>query len=293
MNGHFKNLLIIFSCVGLIFFNIFSPYFLVSFSKLKEIPVMELGVHYNYSSDSPSQIYVSLKAIKDVGFTTVKIWLEYNIDDINSDINNKTMTFYEQARSLGLKIALVVRYPDIGLRLDRFLDIYSDRLTYVQILNEPETTNAWTPGSLLIDNEIYTYAKDIYDMLKDHNCTAKFYTNFTPAFILRPNIVGYFNNLTDFVGFDAYMDGIIQFTPILTKYLSSIVEGKEIIISEFGMMENDDIVQANHIISNLNFFKSMGFKQCWLCYWGGSELAYNIRGRLAQQAITEWIQAES
>jgi hypothetical protein len=59
------------------------------------------------------------------------------------------------------------------------------------------------------------------------------------------------------------------------------------------MSSNDDTVQSEFIISGLNLFKNMGLKGCWIVYWNSVGDAYGIRGRVAEQTVSEWIAQNS
>lgn len=272
--------------VAMILLNVFFPYCLVNIFP-KNHNEMILGIHYVLGA----QIHNDLAGMNDTGFKVIKIWLDYNKDDLTSDINNKTtLFFYEAKEFFDFKIAVIVEHDDIHL-LDAYLYRFGDYIDYIQILNEPEATTGWAPGALLIENEIFTWAQNIYNIVKLHNLNAQTYTNFSPAFVLRPNVVDFFKNYTDFIGYDPYTTGVIYLTPHFMSMLNKFSSNKRTIITEFGIMDDNDEVQADHIIEGLNFFKNMGFEECWLCYWDMSvNKGYNIGGRLAQERIKEWAQ---
>ena len=123
--------------------------------------------------------------------------------------------------------------------------------------------------------------------INDYNSSIKLYTNFSPAYLIRANLVMFFANITDFLGLDVYMDSGVTFTPFIYNVMQKISNNKSIIISEFGINEKDDTKQANFIVNGLNFFKNLGINEVWLVYWNGE--GYGIGGRLAMTKIQEFI----
>ena len=284
-----KSIIITVLSVVMVFANIFGPYYLINIFP-QDGHKVRLGIHYSFGDTY--NIEPELYNISVTGFKVVKIFLDY----VQTQ-NNQSILFFDSCRQYNLSVAIIVGPEDVNT-FNMTLDWIEDKpynIDYIQILNEPELANSWAEGALYIDNELQTMVKQIHSIVKAHDIKAldgspvKTYVNFSPAFLLRPNIVQFYLPYVDFIGYDAYTSGFIQFTPELMMVLSKLVVDKKIIISEFGMNELDDKVQADHIIEQLNFFKNSGFSDVWLCYWGESSGGYNIANRLAQEKIKDWV----
>ena len=290
INHLFKYLLMTVLMIVMIFFNLFGPYYLTFLFPNNN--KMSLGIQYWYLG---ADIYRDLQSINETGFKTIKIHLDCDTINYFGGPNNDTDLFYRIVKEYyNFKITVIVWYDDLD-KLDYYLERWGKYVTYIQVLNEPDVSSAWTlPGAVYIDEEIYTLTETIVQKVRAYNSSIGLYTNLTPGILLRSNLPGFFSNITDFLGLDIYMDSGLRFSPFIYSSMKKLSNNKEIIISEFGICDNDDTRQADYIIEGLNFFKNYGIKECWLMCWGGQGSwvgeGYNIGGRLAQQRIKEWIQ---
>ena len=155
-------------------------------------------------------------------------------------------------------------------------------------MNEPESSSSWDIGALFTDNEIVSNFDNMYLLIESHHLSAQLYTNFGIGYVLRSNLPVQLSSKLDFVGLDIYMDSFLVLSPHFVTNLQQVTH-KNVIITEYGMSTSDDTAQANFIIQGLNLYKSMGLKGCWLVYWNSQFDNYGIRGRLAEQAVGDWI----
>ena len=284
-----KHLTLTISMICMVFFNLLAPYYLTNIFP-KKGNKMTLGIQYNYMI--ASDVGVDLQQINQTGFKVIRINFFYDSNP-TSIISNRTFLFYRVVQYYNFKIALIVGPNDVEF-LDEYLSSWGKYISYVQVLNEPELLTSWAPGAFYLDEEIFTLARTIVEKVRAYNSaynsTIKLYTNFSPAFLIRANLVKFFANFTDFLGLDVYMDSGLKFMPFIYNMLQKI-SGKRIIITEFGISEKDDVRQADFIISGLNFFKNFGIEECWIFYWEGE--GYGIKDRLAQEKIKEWIMLNS
>lgn len=275
-----KHLIITFSILGLIAFNVLGPYYL-TFVRPRD-PQMSLGVHY-YFDDIP----LDLQLINETGFRTVKI--DFNWDGVENSLStNQTQQFYNLTAYYGLKTALIVLPQSFHL-LNDYLRKWGSHIQYVQALNEPELMKGWGEGALLLDGEIEVVAAPIVNETRSQNLNISLYVNFSPAFLLRPTIVTLYDKMgIDFVGLDVYMESGLQLTPFFYSLLQDL-SNRKAIVSEFGISTFDENKKANFIIEGLDFFKKYGIDECWLVYWNG--VGYGIRGTISQASIKEWVQS--
>jgi len=245
-----------------------------------------VGITYYFLSEEDGDIFDSLSRMKNMGIKVIKIPCEIDPNDPYSAINNKTMKFFGYIDYFAsFEIALMV-YNVPNEKLTYFLQSYGKYIKYIQLLNEPEAMNSWAEGAFLMDEELMKQLLT-YKNITDTYCpNATYYTNFSPGFILRPNIAVEFSKYLDFVGFDPYTEAVYYLTPRYVELLHKLT-GKEVIISEFGASNADEQRQVNLIISYLNLFKKMGVNQAWI--WSWNDQIMGIKGKLAEQKVAEWI----
>jgi hypothetical protein len=277
--------------VSLIFFQIFFPFIAYTTFYSNMNNKMTLGIMYYFLSEQEGEIYDSLTRMKNIGIRVIKIPCEIDPYDYRSWINNKTMKFFQLIDYFNCFDICLIVYNVGEDKLKFFLQNYGKHIKYIQLLNEPEAMKSWAEGAFWMDEELMKQFF-IYKNITDTYCpNATYYTNFSPGFFLRPNLVIEFSKYLDFVGFDPYTEAIYYLTPRYVELLHKL-SGKDVIISEFGASNYDEQRQAKLIIDYLNLFKSMGIKQAWIWSWNDIN-NMGIKGRLAEQKVAEWVARNS
>lgn len=269
----------------------FFPYFYFS-SLSTNSNSFEVGITYVYEQDEFGQIYDEVSRIKDLGFQVIRVNLVCNSEDPNNYPNGLTDVFFSATQNLGMRVALIIHNDDTADEINYYLSRWGSYLYCIQVLNEPELSSSWGIGALFTDDEIISKFEQAYSIIESHQLSALLYTNFEVGFILRTNLPIEFSEKLDFVGYDVFMDSFLALSPTFIQLLHEITN-KDVIITEFGMSTNYDTAQSDFIIRGLNLFKNMGLKGCWIVYWNSVDNAYGIRGRLAEQTVSEWIAENS
>ena len=280
-------LIIISLCFILVFVQFFFPYVYYSSSR-RSNPSFEVGVSYVYERDNVDQIYGEVSHIKDLGFKVIRVNLVCDPNFHSSYLNTLSDVFFSAVRQLGIKVALIISDRATTSEINYYIDRWGSDLAYIQILNEPDVASSWDMGALFTDDEAGSKFGDVYTTVEQHQLSAQYYTNFSPAFVARTNLPIQFGEKLDFVGFDVFMDSFLTISPNLIQLLQKITN-KDVIISEFGMSTSSDTTQSDYIIKGLTLFRNMGLKGCWIVYWNGADNDYGIRGRLTEQKVGEWI----
>jgi hypothetical protein len=187
-----------------------------------------------------------------------------------------------------MSVALVTQnHQDLEI-IRYYLNRWGNYISYIQVLNEPESSKSWDVGALFTDDEIMTRFQETYALVESHRTHAQLYTNFGAGIMIRTNLPVQMSEKLDFIGLDVYMESFLILSPNFVELLHKTTK-KDIIITEYGMSATNDTIQSDFIIRGLNLFKSMGLKACWLTYWNSEFDNYGIRERLAERTIGEWI----
>ena len=274
-------------CMMFILVQLFFPFFYFSSSKGSNSG-FEVGVTYVYEQDNVGQIYGEVSRIHDLGIRIIRVNLVCNPIDPNNYLNSMTDVFFSAAQNIGVRVALIIQNREDASTIQYYLGRWGKYLSYVQILNEPESASSWDVGALFTDDEAISLFQQVYGIVEQAQLSAQLYTNFGAGFVVRSNLPIKFSENLDFVGLDIFMESFLVMSPNFIQLLHEITK-KDVVITEFGMSTSDDAAQSNYIISGLNLFKSMGLRGCWLVYWNSQADYYGIRGRLAEQRIGEWI----
>ncbi len=283
-----KNLLIITLAILLVFVQIFYPYQFYSSANRNGNSTFQVGIHYVYEQDNLSDIYNQVTQIHDLGFKVIRITLECDPTDYNNIQNQKTDMFFSATDQYGIAVALVIQNLDLADKVNYYLDRWGSHLTYIQVMNEPESSATWSVGALFSDDEIISAFNNMYATVAAHHLPVELYTNFGIGYTIRSNVPITLSQKLDFVGLDIFMDSFLVLSPHFIDNLHKITN-KDVVITEFGMSTTNSQAQSDFLIKGLNLFKSMGLKGCWLVYWNSEYDNYGIRGRLAQQTVGEWI----
>ena len=283
-----KNLLVTTLAILLVFVQIFYPYQFYSSANRNGNTNFQVGIHYVYEQDDLYQIYSQVSQIHELGFKTIRITLECDSTDYNHIQNQKTDAFFSAADQYNIAVALVIQNLDLADKVNYYLDRWGSYLSYIQVMNEPESSSTWSVGSIFSDDEIISTFDNMYATVAAHNLPAKLYTNFGIGYSLRSNVPITLSQKLDFVGLDIFMDSFLVLSPHFVDNLHKITN-KDVMITEFGMSTSNSQAQSDFLIKGLNVFKSMGLKGCWLVYWNSEFDHYGIRNRLAQQTVGEWI----
>jgi len=283
-----KNLIVTFLCISLILLEIFFPYYYYSSSPRNPNSTFNVGVTYVYEEDNVSQIYGEVSEIHDLGFQTIRVDLVCDPSNPEDISNEQTDAFFSAAQNFNISVALIINNQAEPSTIQYYLSNWGKYLSYIQILNEPELSSSWAPGSLFTDDEIIDNFQQDLAIVQSYNLPVQLYTNFEVGYLLRPNIPIELSKSLNFVGLDVYMQSFLVLSPDLVQFLHQITN-KQVVITEFGMDTANDTAQASYLIQGLNLFKSMGLKGCWIAYWNDNQGNYGIRGRLAEKMVGEWI----
>ena len=230
-------------------------------------------------------VYGQVAQIHNVGFKVIRVNFPPYFDDNN---DQKTDMLFQATNYYGLAVAVVIPNDESIANVNLYLNRWGGNLTYIQIMNEPETSSSWTAGALFTDDEIISHFDSVYAAVEAHHLSAKLYTNFGIGYVVRSNLPVEFSQKLNFVGLDVYMNSFLVLSPLFIQNLQQITH-KNVVITEFGMSTSDSAAQTNYIISGLNLFKSMGLKGCWIVYWNSAYDNYGIRGTPTETAVANWI----
>lgn len=283
-----KNLIVITLCFIFFFVQLYYPYDYYTSAMRDPNSGFQVGITYVYEQDNLSQIYGQVTQIYDLGFKVIRIDLVCNPLDGNDVNNQMTDMFFNATSHYGLATALIIQNYESTDTINYYLDRWGGNLTYIQIMNEPETSSGWDVGALYTDDEIISNFNNIYTAVESHHLSAQLYTNFGIGYVLRSNIPIELSKKLNFVGLDVYMNSFLVLSPHFIENLQAITR-KNVVITEFGMSTTDSAAQTNYIISGLNLFKSMGLKGCWIVYWNSADDNYGIRGTPTATAVGDWI----
>jgi hypothetical protein len=287
-NRMIRTLIIISVCIMLVLVQVFFPYYYFASSSKSSNSSFEVGVTYVYEQDSVGQIYDQVSRIHDLGFRVIRVNMVCDSTDPNAYVNSLTDIFFSATQQLGVNVALIIQNHDDTGELQYYLGRWGTHLSYVQILNEPESSSSWDVGALFTDDEAISKFEQIYSTVEQFQLSVQLYTNFGAGFVVRSNLPIKFSEKLDFVGLDIFMDSFLTMSPNFVQLLHKVTN-KDVVITEFGMSTIDDAAQSDYIIKGLNLFKNMGLRGCWLVYWNSETDYYGIRGRLAEKTVGEWI----
>jgi hypothetical protein len=280
-----KNLIVITLCVMFVFIQLFYPYDYYVSGQRNGSSAFQVGIHYVYEQDNLTDIYEQVAQIHNLGFKVIRVSFPQYFDDNN---NQKTDMFFQATSYYGIAVALAISNDASISDINLYLNRWGGNLTYIQVMNEPETSSSWTAGALFTDDEIISHFDSIYAAVESHHLSAQLYTNFGIGYVVRSNLPVEFSKKLDFVGLDVYMNSFLVMSPFFIEKLQEITH-KDVVITEFGMSTSDSTAQTNYIINGLNLFKSMGLKGCWIVYWNSAYDNYGIRGTSTETAVGDWI----
>ena len=283
-----KNLIVITLCVMFFFIQIFYPYNYYTSAQRDPNSTFQVGIHYVYEQDNLTEIYGQVTQIYDLGFKVIRIDFQCDPLEYNAYINQETDMLFSATSHYGLAVALVIPNDEAVNDVNYYLDRWGGNLTYIQVMNEPETSSSWDVGALFTDDEITSTFNILYAAVESHHLSAQLYTNFGIGYVLRSNIPIDLSQKLNFVGLDIYMNSFLVLSPLFIQNLQEITH-KNVVITEFGMSTTNSAAQTNYIISGLNLFKSMGLKGCWIVYWNSEYDNYGIRGTPTATAVGDWI----
>jgi hypothetical protein len=287
-NNMVRTLIIISLCIILVLVQIFFPCFYFSSASRNSSSPFEVGVSYVYERDNVGQIYDEVSRIHDLGIRIIRVNMVCDSTELNDYLNGMTDVFFAATARFNMRVALVIQNNEDINEIQYYLNRWGNYLSYVQILNEPESSSSWDIGALFTDDEAVSKFEHVYSIVNQHQLSAQLYTNFGAGFIVRSNLPIQFSEKLDFIGFDVFMESFLVLSPNFIQLLHKITN-KDIVITEFGMSTSDDTAQSDYIIRGLNLFKNMGLKGCWIVYWNSANNYYGIRGRLAEKTVGEWI----
>jgi hypothetical protein len=287
-NNIVRTLTIISLCMILVLVQIFFPYSYFSSSSGGSKSTFEVGVTYVYEQDDIGQIYNEVARIHDLGIRIIRVNMVSDSTGQNDYLNAMTDVFFAATQHYNMSVALIIQNNEDTNEIQYYLNRWGKYLSYIQILNEPESSSSWDVGALFTDDEIVSKFEQVYSLVEQYQLPVQLYTNFGPGFVLRSNIPIQLSEKLNFVGLDVYMESFLVLSPNLVQLLHKITN-KDVVITEFGVSTSDDAAQSDYIIRGLNLFRSMGLKGCWIVYWNSAGDYYGIRGRLAEKTVGAWI----
>ncbi|MEM2099289.1 MAG: hypothetical protein QXU99_06075 [Candidatus Bathyarchaeia archaeon] len=283
-----RTLITIGFCIMLAYIQIFFPHFYLSTVPRSSNPYFEVGVSYVYEQDNVGQIYDEVLRIHNLGIEVIRVNMVCDSTELNDYLNSMTDVFFAATQQLNMRVALIIQNNADADEIRYYLNRWGRYLTYIQILNEPESASSWDVGALFTDDEAISKFEQVYTIVKAYNLSTQLYTNFGAGFVVRSNLPIRFSEKLDFVGYDVFMESFLVLSPNFIQLLQKITN-RDVVITEFGMSTNDDAAQSSYLLRGLNLFKNMGLEGCWLVYWNSANNAYGIRGRLAEKTVGEWI----
>jgi hypothetical protein len=286
-NNIIRTLIIISLCIILVLVQIFFPCFYFSFAS-RSNSTFEVGVTYVYERDNVGQIYNEVSRIHDLGISIIRVNTVCDYTELNDYLNSMTDIFFAATQHFNMRVALIIQNNEDTNEIQYYLNRWGKCLSYIQILNEPESSSSWDVGALFTDDEAISKFEHVYSIVEQYQLQAQLYTNFGAGFVVRSNLPIQFSAKLDFVGFDVFMESFLVLSPNFIQLLHKITN-KDVVITEFGMSTSDDTAQSDYIIRGLNLFKNMGLRGCWIVYWNSANNYYGIRGRLAEKTVGEWI----
>ena len=147
-----KNLIVITLIVIFIFVQLFYPYDYYAWAKNNKGSPFQVGVHYVYEQDQLQDIYSQVEQIHNVGFKVIRVNFECDPSNPSDYTNQLTDTFFEAANHFGIAVALVIPNDESVANansINFYLSRWGGNLTYIQVMNEPETSSSWTVGRTL------------------------------------------------------------------------------------------------------------------------------------------------
>src|SRR4030042_4141038 len=105
--------------------------------------------------------------------------------DVNGYLNGMTDVFFSAVQSINTHVALIIKNNEDINELSFYLGRWGKYLTYVQILNEPESSSSWDVGALFTDDETTSKFEHIYSTVEQAQLSAQLYTNFGAGFLAR------------------------------------------------------------------------------------------------------------
>lgn len=283
-----RTLTIISLCVVLLLFQVFFPCFYFSNFSRSSNSSFEVGVTYVYERDNVGQIYGEVSRIHDLGINTVRVNMVCDHTELNDYLNTETDVFFAAVQRLSMRVALIIQNNEDATEIQYYLNRWGRYLSYVQILNEPESASSWDIGALFTDDEAISKFESVHSLVEQFRLPVQLYTNFGAGFVVRSNLPIQFSDRLDFVGFDVFMESFLVLSPNFVQLLHKITN-KDVVITEFGVSTSDDAAQSDYIVRGLNLFKNMGLRGCWIVYWNSADNYYGIRGRVAEKAVGDWI----
>jgi hypothetical protein len=287
-NNIVRTLTIISLCIGLVLVQIFFPCFYFSYSSRSTSSPFEVGVTYVYERDNVGQIYNEVSRIHDLNISIIRVNMVCDQTELNDYLNSMTDVFFAATQRLNMHVALIIQNNEDTNEIQYYLNRWGKYLSYIQILNEPESASSWDIGALFTDDEAISKFEHVCSVVEQYQLPVQLYTNFGAGFVVRSNLPIQFSEKLDFVGFDVFMESFLVLSPNFVQLLHKITN-KDIVITEFGMSTSDDTAQSDYIIRGLNLFKNMGLRGCWIVYWNSADNYYGIRGRFAEKTVGEWI----
>ena len=184
----FKTLALIVLCLALIAVQLFFPFLYYSSPSRNLNSDFKVGVTYNYEQDDIGQIYGQVSRIHADGFKIIRVNLQADLTDPFSYLNNETDTFFAATHQFNISVAVVIPNNESNDQIQYYLSRWGKDLSYIQILNEPESSSSWAIGALYTDDEITSKFEQVYALAEPYHSNAQFYTNFGPGSIIRANI---------------------------------------------------------------------------------------------------------
>ena len=135
-------------CLILVVILVFFPFYYYSSGIGKQNSNFKVGIHYVFEQDQEGQIYGQVTKLHNLGFTTIRITLECVPDEPDNTMNLKTDEFFSAASHYRMPVALVIGNDETAEKINYYLDRWGNKLTYIQVMNEPELSSSLSAWSL-------------------------------------------------------------------------------------------------------------------------------------------------
>ncbi len=240
-----------------------------------------LGIVYDYLSDDTLTMSAELERIKANGFQIICIHFLWNTNP--QDPNRvKTDVLFSKAAQLNLKV--YVRQPWSPETLQAYLNVYVDKISYFQVINEADMKllKEWS-----VLGELVAVAQKNAETVKTANPNIETVASFATPLI--PTLIRDISKHVDIIALDIYEQ--IQLTTFTFQMQTVLTASNKhtIWIGEFGYASLDDEAQANFLTKGLDTFKKNGVEAAIIWCWKHN-LSLKIKNRQAETDIQNWLE---
>ena len=88
--------------------------------------------------------------------------------ELNDYSNSMTDIFFAATQHFNMRVALVIQNHEDTNEIQYYLNRWGKYLSYVQILNEPESSSSWDVGALFTDDEAVSKFEQVYSIVEQY-----------------------------------------------------------------------------------------------------------------------------